>query len=202
MSNFFNLLKKILNMYRHLNTYNKKGAGGEKQTYNLPTTSLLLLRYCLTQWPVLNFFRQAPYDLCLWHGSCNFRKIRAVVLKLHTNILYRSRNYGIEFGWNRLKRLNFFRFWIFWEFSQNFLTQWMIPRSVRMIPCHYALSPNDSETDFTFTRNHTESFSFRMSPKLASGSETVSLFFTKVVNERSSSMYSILNSYHQTSRSE
>ena len=29
--------------------------------------------------------------------------------------------------------------------------------------------PNDSETDFAFTRNHTESFSFRMSPKVASG---------------------------------
>ena len=31
-------------------------------------------------------------------GSSNFRKIRAFILKLHTNILYRSRNFGIEFG--------------------------------------------------------------------------------------------------------
>ena len=49
-------------------------------------------------------------------GGPNFRKIRAIVLKLHTNILHPSRNFGIEFGQNRLKHLNFFRFWIFWEF--------------------------------------------------------------------------------------
>ena len=40
-------------------------------------------------------------------GSSNFRKIRAIVLKLHTNILLPSRNFGIEFGQNRLKRSNF-----------------------------------------------------------------------------------------------
>ena len=56
-------------------------------------------------------------------GSSNFCKIRAVVLKLHTNILHPSRNFGIEFGQNRLKRSNYFRFWIFWEFFQNCLTQ-------------------------------------------------------------------------------
>ena len=55
-------------------------------------------------------------------GSSNFRKIWAIFLKPHTNILYRSRNFGIEFGPNPLKRSNFFRFWIFWEFS-NCLTQ-------------------------------------------------------------------------------
>ena len=43
-------------------------------------------------------------------GSSNSRKIQGIVVKLHTNILYRSRNFGIEFGQNRLKRLNFFRF--------------------------------------------------------------------------------------------
>ena len=43
-------------------------------------------------------------------GSSNFRKIRAIVLELHTNILNRSRNFGIEFGQNRLKRSIFFRF--------------------------------------------------------------------------------------------
>ena len=43
-------------------------------------------------------------------GSSNFRKIRAIVLKPHTNILYRSRNFSIEFGQNRLERSNFFRF--------------------------------------------------------------------------------------------
>ena len=31
-------------------------------------------------------------------GSSNLRKIRAIVLKIHKNILYRSRNFGIEFG--------------------------------------------------------------------------------------------------------
>ena len=45
-------------------------------------------------------------------GSSNFRKIRAIVLKLHTNILYRSRNFGIEFGVQAFKFfqiLNFLR---------------------------------------------------------------------------------------------
>ena len=62
----------------------------------------------------------------LWkkeRGSSNFRKIPAIVLKLLTNILHPSRNFGIEFGQNRLKRSNCLRFWIFWEFFQNCLTQ-------------------------------------------------------------------------------
>ena len=65
---------------------------------------------------ILNFLKKG-------RGSSNFRKIRAIVLKLHTNILHPSRNFGIEFGQNRLKRSNFFRFWIFWEFFHNCLTQ-------------------------------------------------------------------------------
>ena len=65
---------------------------------------------------ILNFLKKG-------RGSSNVRKIRAIVLKLHTNILHPPRNFGIEFGKNRLKRSNFFRFWIFWEFSQNCLTQ-------------------------------------------------------------------------------
>ena len=65
---------------------------------------------------ILNFLKKG-------RGSSNFRKIRAIVLKLYINILYPSRNLGIEFGQNRLKHSNFFRFWIFWEFSQNCLTQ-------------------------------------------------------------------------------
>ena len=56
-------------------------------------------------------------------GSSNWRQIRAIVLEIHTNILYRSRNFGIEFSQNQLKGSNFFRFWIFWEFSQNYVTQ-------------------------------------------------------------------------------
>ena len=65
---------------------------------------------------VLNFLK-------IGRGSSKFRKIRAIVLKLHTNTLHPSRNFGIEFGQNRLKRSNFFRFWIFWEFFQYCLTQ-------------------------------------------------------------------------------
>ena len=65
---------------------------------------------------ILNFLKKR-------RRSSNFRKIRAIVLKLHTNILHPSRNFGIEFGQNRLKRSNFFRFWIFWNFFQNCLTQ-------------------------------------------------------------------------------
>ena len=65
---------------------------------------------------ILNFLKKG-------RGNSNFRKIRAIVLKLHTNILHPSRKFGIEFGQNRLKRSNFFRYWIFWEFFQNCLTQ-------------------------------------------------------------------------------
>ena len=68
---------------------------------------------------ILNFLKNV-------RGSSNFRKIRAIVLKLHTNILYRSRNFGIEFGHNRLKHSNFARFWIFWEFSQNFVRKYWV----------------------------------------------------------------------------
>ena len=50
-------------------------------------------------------------------GSSNFRKIRAIVLKLHTNIIHPSRTFGIEFGQNRLKRSIFFWFYIFVKFS-------------------------------------------------------------------------------------
>ena len=52
---------------------------------------------------VLEFFEKG-------RGSSNFRKIRAIVQRLHTNILHPSRNFGIEFGQNRLKRSNFVRF--------------------------------------------------------------------------------------------
>ena len=52
-------------------------------------------------WILVNFLKKG-------RGSSNFRKIRAIVLKLHTNILYRSKNFGIEFGQNRLWRSNFF----------------------------------------------------------------------------------------------
>ena len=65
---------------------------------------------------ILNFLKKG-------RGSSNFRKIRAIVLKLNINILHPSRNFGIEFGQNRLRRSNFFRFWLFWEFFQNCLTE-------------------------------------------------------------------------------
>ena len=63
---------------------------------------------------ILNFLKKG-------RASSKFRKIRAIILKLHTNTLHPSRNFGI--GQNRSKCSNFFRFWIFWEFSQNCLTQ-------------------------------------------------------------------------------
>ena len=65
---------------------------------------------------ILNFLKKG-------RGSSNLRKIQAIVLKLHTNILHPSRNFGIKFSQNRLKRSNFVRFWTFWEFFQNCLTQ-------------------------------------------------------------------------------
>ena len=65
---------------------------------------------------ILNFLKKG----C---GSSDLREIRAIVRKLHKNIWYRSRNFGIEFGQNRLKRSNFFRFWTFWKISTNCLTQ-------------------------------------------------------------------------------
>ena len=58
---------------------------------------------------ISNFFKY----VC---GSSNLRKISAAVLKLHTNIIYRSRTFGIEFGQNRLERSNFLSLWIFWNF--------------------------------------------------------------------------------------
>ena len=65
---------------------------------------------------ILNFLKKG-------RGSSHFRKIRALVLKLHTNELHPSRYLGIEFGQKRLKHSNFFRFGIFWDFFQNCLTQ-------------------------------------------------------------------------------
>ena len=49
-------------------------------------------------------------------GSSNFRKIRATILKLHTTYIDQG-----TLVLNLVK--NFFRFWIFWESSQNYLTQ-------------------------------------------------------------------------------
>ena len=64
---------------------------------------------------ILNFLK----NVC---GSSNFRKIWAIVLKIHTNIINRSRTFGIEFAQNRLKRSNFLRFWIFFKFPVNCVT--------------------------------------------------------------------------------
>ena len=47
------------------------------------------------------------------YGCSNFRKIWAIVLKMRTNIIHRSRTFDIEFYQNRLKRWNFSKFWIF-----------------------------------------------------------------------------------------
>ena len=60
----------------------------------------------------LRFYENSNFlkNVC---GISNFRKIWAFVLKLHTNIVHRSRTFGIKFGQNRLERFNFLRFWIF-----------------------------------------------------------------------------------------
>ena len=64
---------------------------------------------------ILNFLK----NVC---GSSNFRKIWPIILKMHTNIIYRRRTFGIEFDRNRLKRSNFLRFWIVWKFPLNCVT--------------------------------------------------------------------------------
>ena len=56
------------------------------------------------------------------YGSSNFRKILVIVIKLHTNIIYRLMTFRIKFRQNRLKRSNFLWFWIFWKFALNCLT--------------------------------------------------------------------------------
>ena len=55
-------------------------------------------------------------------GSSNFRKIWAIVLKLHTDIIHRSRIFGIDFGLNQLERSNFFKSRIFWKCSLSCVT--------------------------------------------------------------------------------
>ena len=52
--------------------------------------------------PIFDFMRFWSF-LKNGRGRSNFRKIPAIVLKQHRNILYRSRNFGIKFGQNRLK---------------------------------------------------------------------------------------------------
>ena len=59
---------------------------------------------------ILNFLK----NVC---GSSNFRKISAIVLNVHKNIIHRSRTFGIEFDQNRLKRSNF----EILNFFENFL---------------------------------------------------------------------------------
>ena len=58
------------------------------------------------------------FEKCLWQ-----RKIWTIILKMYTNIIQsKKRTFGIEFGQNRLKRSNFFRFWIFWKYFLNCVT--------------------------------------------------------------------------------
>ena len=55
---------------------------------------------------MLNFWKNG-------RSSSNCRSIRAIILKLHKNISNQSRNFGKEFGHNRLKRSNFVKFEFF-----------------------------------------------------------------------------------------
>ena len=59
---------------------------------------------------ILNFLNKV-------RGSSNFGKIRAIILKLYTNIFYRSRNFGIDFAKIDWSVQNFSDF----EFFENFL---------------------------------------------------------------------------------
>ena len=64
--------------------------------------------------PDLRFYRTLNF-LKKGRGSSNFCKIRAIVLKLHTNILYRSRIFGI-----RLKTIELFKFFQILSFLRIF----------------------------------------------------------------------------------
>ena len=66
--------------------------------------------------------------------SSNFCIIRAIVLKLHTNILHPSRNFGIEFGQNRLKRSNFFQILNFLRIFSK-LSNWGNFRFIELKSC-------------------------------------------------------------------
>ena len=59
--------------------------------------------------------------------ALNSRKIWVIVIKLHKNIIYRSRTFRIEFHQTGLKRSNFLRFLIFWKFGIDWgkLSQWL-----------------------------------------------------------------------------
>ena len=57
------------------------------------------------------------FETCMGGGSSNFCKIRVIVRKVHTNILYRWRKFVIEFDQNRSKRWNFF---LDFQFFANF----------------------------------------------------------------------------------
>ena len=78
---------------------------------------------------------------CLKNVYGNFRKIWAVILKLNTIIIYRSRTFSIEFGQYRLERSNFLRFWIFWIFLPNYLTS-----------ANFELSRSDFVREYTYTK--------------------------------------------------
>ena len=71
--------------------------------------------------PNLRFYEISNFlkNVC---GSSNFCKIWAIVLKFHTNIIHRSRTFGIEFGQSLSERSNFLIFWIFWKFSLDCVT--------------------------------------------------------------------------------
>ena len=81
-------------------------------------TSAIVKFYFWKFWPSPVIFKFRNINRSTF-GRSKFRP----PLKLFINILHPSRNFGIEFRQNRLKRSNFFRFWIFWNFFQNCLNQ-------------------------------------------------------------------------------
>ena len=69
-------------------------------------------------------------------GSSDFCKIQAIILKLHTNIIYRWKTFGIEFGENRSNGSYFLRF----KFFENLLQIVVQTLSYRaQILCAHAL---------------------------------------------------------------
>ena len=68
-------------------------------------------------WPICNFMEFSIFSK-MGVVATTFLKLEIYRPRLtHKCTIYHTRNFGIEFGQNRLERLIFFRFWFFWEFS-------------------------------------------------------------------------------------
>ena len=93
---------------------------------------------------ILNFLKNG-------RGSFNFRN-------LYTNIIYRSRTFGIEFGRKRLNRSNFFETAFFFEFSQKFAGKFRVYRAEILCPNALILTWVMFDTKFWVNRSRPFSF--------------------------------------------